>query len=731
MLRWASVASALIPWGTDVTTLLNARHRALVALASLCLTSAAPVAQFRQAVEVITIDALVVNERGEAVTDLAAGDFEVQVDGRPRRVVAFRRAARDEVTTAAPAGEPASSGPGVERTVVLLVQRNQIRPHEGRAFLDAAAAFIDTLDPADQVALWTMPAPSRQLEMPRDREPLKTAIKAIRGTAPPPHPTINLTSDEAVSIAFYRDEATRAEATTRECERHANPGPVCREEIETEAQRKYQEIRLRATETLQELELLIKLLSGIDGPKHVVFVTTGPPQTPDLAPALRRVSAAAARARVHIHALQIPLLDDPSRAETRGRPAPRVRQGNTAAYSLAAMTGGMSLTPLDPRSGFRRLRAELGGAYELGIEADPADRDGEPHRIEVRVTSRSGISVRARQQFTLLPRAVTKAIAPAEQPQQPEAVPVPEPVPGDPAPAAMLARLGDYIERFEKEFSSAVAEERYVQLIRPLRGSPRWPSDERALEWQDGNWTDYSRTGPIVQRRQLLSDVLLVHTPEGWLGYRDVATVDGRAVRQRTERVSKLFLSRDATRSDQLRRIAGESARYNIGGFTRTLNLPTLPLYFLRARNHPRFAFTSAGREQLDGVPADVIRYEERQRPTLIGSRAGEDVPISGRLWIDPATGEVVQTEIRVVAGESRTERRGTLVTRYRRNPSFKILIPDFMWEWYDAGGAAVGGSVVTYTIVEGLARYTNFRKFGVTTGESSRDRLPRLRQRP
>ncbi|HEX6048298.1 MAG TPA: hypothetical protein VFZ21_03490 [Gemmatimonadaceae bacterium] len=294
--------------------------------------------------------------------------------------------------------------------------------------------------------------------------------------------------------------------------------------------------------------------------------------------------------------------------------------------------------------------------------------------------------------------------------------------------AGLLAQLGEYVRKFEREFS-AVAEERYVQLIRPLEGPPSWPPHERALEWHDGS--EYPRTGLVVDRRQLRSDVLLVQTSQGWIGYRDVAEVDGRTVGRRRDRVEQLFLSRGRDRDDQLRRVAEESARYNIGGFRRTVNIPTLPLYFMQARNHSRFTFRIAGREQLGDRSPYVVSYEEHERPTLIGSRAGDDVPIAGRLWIDAGTAEVVQTEIRFVSGEGRASRRGTLVTRYRQDPRFTVLVPDYMWEWYDGGVANldvgisatsdVFGSVSKRTVVEGLARYTNYRKFSVSTSEIPR----------
>jgi hypothetical protein len=275
---------------------------------------------------------------------------------------------------------------------------------------------------------------------------------------------------------------------------------------------------------------------------------------------------------------------------------------------------------------------------------------------------------------------------------------------------ALRVALADYIDRFEREFSSAVAEERYVQLLRPLRGTPSWPSDERALEWHDGR-SGHPRTDVIFSRRQLLSDVLLVHTAQGWLGYRDVAAVDGRAVRNRTQRITRLFLSEDADRADQLRRVAEESARYNLGQFRRTLNIPTLGLSFLHRRHHSRFIFSSEGRDRLAGREVDVLRYEEHASPTLLGTSAGNDVSIAGRVWLDAATGAVVQTELRVSG-----ERRGEVITRYREEPGFQALVPDFMWEWYDAGQHVAVGSIYTPAVVECLARYLNYRRFVVST---------------
>ena len=74
----------------------------------------------------------------------------------------------------------------------------------------------------------------------------------------------------------------------------------------------------------------------------------------------------------------------------------------------------------------------------------------------------------------------------------------------------------------------------------------------------------------------LRSDFLLVKIDNRrWLPFRDVFERDGRPVRDRQDRLTKLFLG-GATNSAlvQAEKIMNESARYNIGNGTRTINVP-------------------------------------------------------------------------------------------------------------------------------------------------------------
>ncbi len=120
---------------------------------------------------------------------------------------------------------------------------------------------------------------------------------------------------------------------------------------------------------------------------------------------------------------------------------------------------------------------------------------------------------------------------------------------------------------------------------------------------------------------------------------------------------------KDPAGGDRLGAIIRESARYNIGRVTRTVNTPLLPLMFLDAANQPRFTFKrhtastpvlrdSPSREVTDAPMFRVstelwaIEYRERRRNTIVRTPQGEDLPVRGRFWINPETGAVLISEI-------------------------------------------------------------------------------------
>jgi alkylated DNA nucleotide flippase Atl1 len=259
-----------------------------------------------------------------------------------------------------------------------------------------------------------------------------------------------------------------------------------------------------------------------------------------------------------------------------------------------------------------------------------------------------------------------------------------------------------------------VVEEKYVQIIHPWRGNPSGPKGESALAWLEPGEKAKS-SGPVISRRQLVSDVVMVQLPGGqWLSYRDVAEVDGEAVRNRVNRVRDLLLSKASDRASQFRRINAESARYNLGDLRREMNLPTVTLSLLRRQNQARFQFKRDKDETIDGRPCRVLGYREKAIPTLIGTPKGGDIFIYGRVWIDQADGRVRRTELRFErSGRGRTYIR----VDYQPLENLAILVPALMWEWYEGADqlGRIGGDL---TAIQGLATYGKIRRFQVTTAE-------------
>ncbi len=218
---------------------------------------------------------------------------------------------------------------------------------------------------------------------------------------------------------------------------------------------------------------------------------------------------------------------------------------------------------------------------------------------------------------------------------------------------------------------------------------------------------------------RLRSDIVLVRPGEGgdWVSFRDVFEVDGTPVRDREERLRRLFLDGSPDARARLEAIGGESARYNVGWVERTANVPLLPLSFLRAANRGRFEYELAGRDKAAGFEALRIRYTERARPTLIGDRASRDVPVSGTFLVDAATGAVIETRMNARSGEARAE----IVVRYRPEPALGLWVPAEMKESYSQpdSGATGRSGLIRRAVVEGRATYSNFRRFQVTTGEA------------
>jgi hypothetical protein len=265
----------------------------------------------------------------------------------------------------------------------------------------------------------------------------------------------------------------------------------------------------------------------------------------------------------------------------------------------------------------------------------------------------------------------------------------------------VLTRAGVYVTAFEQELSGIVSEEHYEQQVRYPNGYP--PSLNRT--------------------RRLRSDLLMVKPAgaENWMEFRDVYEVDGVPVRDRDERLFRLFVNPVESVHRQVAAILSESARFNIGPILRTVNAPTLPLLFLEPKNQARFKFKRAKDDRPHPMTGEApappghfrletevwaIEYQERTSNTMIRTTALRDLPARGRFWIEPATGRVLMSELIL---QNRFV-RGTIDVNYQSEPIVGLFVPIEMRERYEQASDR--------SVIEGFASYGRFRQFQVQVDE-------------
>lgn len=257
--------------------------------------------------------------------------------------------------------------------------------------------------------------------------------------------------------------------------------------------------------------------------------------------------------------------------------------------------------------------------------------------------------------------------------------------PAQPDLKTLLKRAGAYTLDYHERFTALVAEERYVQRTGP---DPRGALGARPL---------------VEHERTLRSEYVMVPDFAGagsWLGVRDVMEVDDEPVGDR-DRLHALLQDTSRPLMARVRELADLEAKYNLGDVYRTINIPTLPLEFLLPDRQPRFRFKNDGPAALGGIPALRVTFDERDHPTIIRSPSGQSAPSRGSFWLDPSTGAVLRSELRVSPAYG-VQVDAIIVVTYKRNERFDMLLPEDMNEIYFTRGSRI----------EGHATYSNYRRF-------------------
>lgn len=197
----------------------------------------------------------------------------------------------------------------------------------------------------------------------------------------------------------------------------------------------------------------------------------------------------------------------------------------------------------------------------------------------------------------------------------------------------LLARVGAYVDAWERELGSVVADEDYQQTVKRQQ---RLGAIDRGRR-------------PAVETRRLTSEFTLVHFDEGlaeWFGFRHVKRVDDRPVNDGGPHLNQLMNDASLSWRERWRRVRDLSAVFNLGSISRDFNVPTFALAALRTGRHVRFSFSTPRADRLDGIALTLIEFNERSRPSLVTGSGGRDVPLRGKVWVDAADGRVRRTEL-------------------------------------------------------------------------------------
>jgi VWFA-related protein len=382
-----------------------------------------PKPSFETKAEIVLVDVNVVDRDARPVATLTPADFELEVNGQPRKIDTVQFISTTPTTTSAAtpretaytSNESATTG----RLLLFVVDESSLRVGANRTVLRSAQSLFERLAPGDLVGLARLPNGTGGVEFTADRKRITDALMRITGAPNIRAGMAQVNISEAWALE-NNDEGTFQNAVSRECSGMSGPDlEACRNSLEADARAMLLEASSRSRATLQSLEALLKNMIPLKTPVNIVMISEGMFVARDRQ-SMTSLSRLAAEARATIHIIRPASNFFDVEERSSGGSSSRFFDDGLMSEGLEQVAGqtrgSMSVVNGDGKIAFDRLGRELSGYYLLGFEPTEADRTGRERRIKVDVKTR-GLTVRARPTF-VVPAAAAAAAKTEMTPMQ-------------------------------------------------------------------------------------------------------------------------------------------------------------------------------------------------------------------------------------------------------------------------------------------------------------------------
>jgi VWFA-related protein len=447
---------------------------ALFLAASAAPQERSDVPAFPAGVDLVTVDVVVLDSKGEPVRGLVAKDFVLFEDGQPQPIASFEAidmeaGAREASPESPPIPGATNVGPAPPTAgfFVLLVDDMSLAPARHEVVQTAIARFLtEGVRPGDELLFATTSGDIWwHARIPEGGEDLAALAARVRGrnlssnandaisdweayrithlegshdpslqrsrpgggpppptgppSGPPPPATPGSSATDRVMQRYYQ---------RRVCDPDSPPTPPeqCIAMVHARAQQTDTRRRQTTLDTLAAVDRVIFALTGVRGRKSLLLLTEGFLNDPNI-DALHAVAGRCREANIAVYSLDVrglvAALDgmsaaDPGKANTDELGLMRVEQTEFQAagsVSLAEDTGGFAVRDTnDLGAGAMRVAEESRVYYLIGYTPPEGKGPKDWRRLKVEV-GRRGLEVRARKGYTL---RTTAEIAAAMEPHQ-------------------------------------------------------------------------------------------------------------------------------------------------------------------------------------------------------------------------------------------------------------------------------------------------------------------------